>query len=84
MFCLVLATVVVVPTVALVGVSEAGTQLFGGSELYAAANTTVWNAYSASNLLFAVPFVVVGGICVVGALLALRKFLGGDQGQAGP
>lgn len=82
-FSLVLATVVMVPTIALVGVSEAGTQLFGGSELYAAANTTMWSAYSAFDLAVVIPFAVIGALCVGGLLIALRKYFG-PQGQGGP
>jgi len=71
---LLLATIIVVPTIALVGVSKIGPDVLGGEGTATyAANATFWNVYSSFGLSMMIPFVVGGAMLVVLLIVAIQK-----------
>lgn len=72
---LLLATLIFVPMIAFVGISEFGEGLFGGGKLLNSANATVWNASASfgSSVVF-IPIVCIGALLVVAIVYSLGKY----------
>lgn len=72
---LLLATLIFVPMIAFVGISEFGEGLFGGGELLSSANTTVWSAtYSMGYAVVFIPIVIIGALLVIAIVYFLGKY----------
>ena len=71
---LLLATIIVVPTIALVGISPVGMDLLGskGTATHTA-NATFWNVYSSFGLSIIIPLVIGGTILVVLLIVVIQK-----------
>jgi len=74
---LLFATIVVVPSIAIIGVSEVGSIMLGskGSATYYA-NTTMWSTYSAFGLSLLIPIIAGAGLVLaflVGAICKLER-----------
>jgi len=78
---LLLATIIVVPTIALVGMSTIGSDIIGseGTATYAA-NATFWNVYSSFGLTMIIPLAIGGTVLVVLLIVAIQKI---DQKKLG-
>ena len=71
---LLLSTLIILPAIAIVGISEIGEMAIGseGSATYAA-NMTFWNTYSSFGLATIIPFVVGGTILVALLIVTIKK-----------
>ena len=71
---LVFATIVTVPTIAIIGISKVGPIMLGSEGTATSyANATMWSTYSSFGLSLLVPIVAGGGIVLAFLVCAISK-----------